>query len=413
MLELRMNEAKILRRQGKKISDIAQALGKSERTVYYYLSQETRARKQRHYPSKLNAYKSFIDSILKDTPDYNRVVLADRLHKIGYDGGMSILREYAAQKQNQITTQAVIRFETEPGYQAQVDWKEHGTKIVDGKKQKLYAFNMVFGFSREPFVMHTTNMEQSTFLACHVKAFEYFGGVPREILYDNMKTAFILNEEGIWKPNKHLMALANHYGFVPRRCRVRRPQTKGKVERFIDYYTNNFWLRVKHEPLSLAVLNEKVADWIHEINKIPVRHLKASRAERFEVEKRHLLPLPKTHYVCKKELEVKVSRESLIAYKTNWYSVPPEFIGKTVKLSIDPFQPVAEVYHQDAFIRSLELETQEKYLRRYRPEDKKALYRLWEKQQTRSERKRTVETDVAVRLPREYEKLLLGQGAAL
>jgi transposase len=154
MLELRMNEAKILRRQGKKISDIAQALGKSERTVYYYLSQETRARKQRHYPSKLNAYKSFIDSILKDTPDYNRVVLADRLHKIGYDGGMSILREYAAQKQVQITTQAVIRFETEPGYQAQVDWKVHGTKIVDGKKQKLYAFTMVFGYSRAPCYCH-------------------------------------------------------------------------------------------------------------------------------------------------------------------------------------------------------------------------------------------------------------------
>ena len=79
MLELKMNEAKILRRQGKKITDIAQAIGRSERTVHYYLSCKTRARKKRQYPSKLDPYKSFIDSILEKTPDYNRVVMADSL----------------------------------------------------------------------------------------------------------------------------------------------------------------------------------------------------------------------------------------------------------------------------------------------------------------------------------------------
>jgi hypothetical protein len=116
--------------------------------------------------------------------------------------------------------------------------------------------------------------------------------------------------------------------------------------------------------------------------------------------------------VCKKEVDVKVSRESLISYKTNWYSVPPELIGKTVRLWVDPFEPVAKVYHRDTLIRSLEIETDEKYQRIYRPEDKKALYLLWEKQQTKSKRKRAVKAEVAVRLPQEYEKLVLGQGAA-
>ncbi|MBN1472657.1 MAG: transposase [Syntrophaceae bacterium] len=151
-----------------------------------------------------------------------------------------------------------------------MDWKVHGTRIVDGKKQKLYAFSLVFGFSRDPFVIHTLRMDQAMFLACHVKAFEHFNGVPREILYDNMKTAFIMDAEGRWKPNRHLVAFANYYVFIPRRCKVRRPQTKGKVERFIEYYANNFWLRVKNDELRLDWLNEKVLAWITTIRQKPI-----------------------------------------------------------------------------------------------------------------------------------------------
>jgi transposase len=75
--------------------------------------------------------------------------------------------------------------------QAQVDWKEFGRQTVDGKEQKLYAFVMVLGYSRKVFVHFTTSMKMEAFLACHSLAFQYFGGVPKEILYDNMKTAFV------------------------------------------------------------------------------------------------------------------------------------------------------------------------------------------------------------------------------
>ena len=233
-----MHEAQVLRREGFKVRDIAEQLGKSERTIYTYLSSAPRVRKKRTYVSKLDDFKSFIDSVLEEDPNYNRVVLFERIQSIGYTGGITILREYAAQKSKQILTQAVIRFETEPGKQAQVDWKILGKREIGGKVQNLYAFVMVFGYSRAPFVMHTTSMDQSTVLACHAKAFEYFRAIPHEILYDNMKTAFIYDRlQERWKVNKHLLSLATHYGFRPLRCRVRRPQTKGKVERFIDYYT--------------------------------------------------------------------------------------------------------------------------------------------------------------------------------
>jgi len=415
MLELKMHEAQLLRRQGKTITDIAVELGKSERTIYYYLSSPPRTRKKREYQSKLDPFKPYIDSILDEAPDYNRIVLAEELVKAGYSGGMTVLREYAAAKATEIAIQAVIRFETVPGLQAQVDWKVHGTKIVDGKKQKLYAFTFVFGFSRDPFVIHTPRMDQATLLACHVKAFEHFGGVPREILYDNMKTAFLMDVEGRWKPNRHLMAFANHYGFIPRRCKVRRPQTKGKVERFIDYYTNNFWLGVKNGELKLDELNEKVLAWIATIRQKPIRELESSRAQRFLQEKPCLIPLPEKRFDCRKNIPVRVSRESLICYQSNWYSVPPELIGKELVLAVDPFLPVARIDYQDRFIRDIELAVQEKHRRFWRDEDKKALYELWEKQQRRNASKTMLkqpETDVTVRKPVEYEKLVNGRGAA-
>jgi transposase len=118
-------------------------------------------------------------------------LLLRRLRRQKYDGGITILRDYAAKKSEEITRKAVIRFETEPGYQAQVDWKVLGKHLVDGRWQKLYAFVMVFGYSRKPFVIHTASMDMATFLMCHVLSFTYFGGVPEEVLYDNMKTAFI------------------------------------------------------------------------------------------------------------------------------------------------------------------------------------------------------------------------------
>ena len=261
-----MNEAKSLRLQGMKIKDIAETLGKSERTIIHTSQILQGKRKMREYVSILDPYKPYIDNILKDDPDYNRSVIFDRIKKLGYTGSTTILRDYAAIKANEYKEKAVIRFETEPGFQAQVDWKVHGTRIVDGQKKKLYAFVMVFGYSRAPFVIHTTCMDQSTLLACHVLAFSYFNGVPQEILYDNMKTAFLFNN-GFWKVNPKLLSFANHYGFVPRRCRVRRPQTKGKVERFIDYYSNNFFLTAKENCLEINTLNEGVLNWIKEINK--------------------------------------------------------------------------------------------------------------------------------------------------
>lgn len=402
-----MHEAQMLKKQGKKIYEIAQAIGKSERTVHYYLSEPSRSKKKREYKSKLNPFKPYIDTILEDDPYYNRIVLMRNLKKQNFDGGITILREYAATKAADINRKAVLRFETEPGYQAQVDWKLLGTQIVNDEKQKLYAFTMVFGYSRAPFVIHTTSMDQSTLLMCHVLAFIYFGGVPTEILYDNMKTAFIYSTaEEKWNPNKHLLSLARHYGFTPRRCQVRRPETKGKVERFIHYYANNFWIEHKDKSLNIDELNEAVLLWIKDINANTVQGLNESREQRFKHEKQYLTPLPQDPFDCRRPELVQVSTEALVRVKCNWYSVSPAHIGKTLTLRIDPMTKEAEISEDDQILRTFTVVTVERNQRFYLKEHQDELREMWLKQrQPRKKRKEIPDPDVSVRSPEVYDQM--------
>ncbi len=415
MLELLMHEAQMLKQQGKRIGQIAEALGKSERMVHYYLAEPSRSRKKRNYTSKLDPFKPYIDTILEEDPSFNREVLLRNLRKQKYDGGVTILRDYAARKAADITKQAVIRFETEPGYQAQVDWKILGKQLVDGRWQKLYAFVMVFGYSRMPFVIHTTSMDMATFLMCHVLAFTYFGGVPEEILYDNMKTAFIYQAaEEKWQVNKHLLSLARHYGFTPRRCQVRRPQTKGKVERFIQFYENNFWIEHKALPAGLIELNEAVITWCEDISHRVIGGLNESRSERFTHEKAFLTPLPTQPFDYRKPTNVRVSGESLVRVRNNWYSVHPQFIGAEVIVRIDPLTGEAEVSSEDQIIRTFMLNLELRNQRFYLAEHSAALTELWKRQYRIPKRRKRIKvsTDVDVRSPGEYDRLFALQEAA-
>lgn len=408
MLEQLMHEAQMMRQQGKKIHQIAEALGKSERTIHYYLSEPSRSRKKRYYPSKLDQFKPYIDTILEDDPAFNREVLLRNLKRQKYEGSITILRNYAAQKSAEITRRAVIRFETEPGYQAQVDWKILGTQTVKGRQQKLYAFVMVLGYSRKPFVVHTTSMDMATVLMCHVLAFNYFGGVPQEILYDNMKTAFIYSTvDEKWKPNKHLLSLARHYGFTPRRCQVRRPQTKGKVERFIHFYENNFWIEKKGRPLKLDELNDAVLKWAEFINEKTIRDLNETRNERFTHEASFLTPLPEQSFDCRRPYQARVSRESLVRVKSNWYSVPPKYIGEELTVRIDPLNHEAEISNEEETVRIFLLNLEEKNQRNYLPEHSNALQVLWKKQYSipKLRKRRSVVPEVEIRSPEKYEKL--------
>jgi len=417
--EHRMLEARILQGQGKTQREIAKILGVCERTVRYHLKNMPAGRKKPLRGSKVDSFKATIDSILEGNPSYNGELIFERLLKLGYSGKISVMKDYVASVRRKLETQAVIRFETEPGRQAQVDWKEFGRQLVDGKLMKLYAFVMVLGYSRKAFVLFTSSMDTATLLACHIRAFTYFGGVPHEILYDNMRTAFQPDAEGVWKPTKRLSAFAVHYRFTPKRCRVRRPETKGKVERTIGYLDNNFWPRLEGKPLNLAELNDEVAGWLSRVDARKLSGFTESRAERFSREKPLLGSISELPYDARKELPVMVSRESMIRHETNSYSVPPEHIGQMLLLKIHPFTSRAEVFGPGGSIRSFPLEPCGLKAKRFFPEDLEALRRRWDADRSRLARVRRPKTqrarktvEVEARSPSVYETLFLAHPAA-
>lgn len=405
-----MIQAQILRGQGLKQKEIAEILGVSDRTVRNHLKESPCRRKTRKYKSKLDPHRDFIKGLIEEQPGYNCVLLYERLVKTGYTGGMSILRDYVNQVRKKVITEAVIRFETEPGFQAQVDWVEIGRYLVNGSLQKIYGFVMTLGYSRKSFVCFTTSMKQSILHACHELAFEYFGGVPKEILYDNMKTAFLSDSEGKFYPNRKLLAFAHHYGFTPRRCKVRRPQTKGKVERFIGYIGENFLPRIESKEICLDSLNEEVLKWLNYVDAKPISGLNESRSERFDREKEHLTAIPVHRFDSREVYECCVNRESMISFESNRYSVPPAYIGEIITLKADLLRSEGEIFFESKSIRKFHLEASGQRKKIFFPEDKQEIRQLWEKQKDRREQRERARTlrekkihEVDVRSPAAYE----------
>ena len=141
--EHRMLDARILQAGGYTQVQIAEILHVTDRTVRNYLKSMPRGRKRPVRANKVDPYKSLIDEVLEENPSYNSEILFDRIGRLGYTGKKSILKHYVAEVRRKLLNQAVMRFETEPGLQAQVDWKEFGRQVVDGRLSKLYAFVMV------------------------------------------------------------------------------------------------------------------------------------------------------------------------------------------------------------------------------------------------------------------------------
>jgi transposase len=351
-----MHQASILAESGHKQAAIAERLGVSPRMVRYYLADKGVVKDLQPRPSKLDPFKPFAESLLQEDPFYNLEVLFERLQKQGYGGRITILRDWAVAIRRGLILKAAIRFETEPGRQAQVDWKEAGVWNLGGVPTKVYAFVMLLGYSRRPFVWFTDSMKSPVLLACHVKAFEAFAGVPHEILYDNMKTAWLYDGEN-WVVNPKLLELAACVGFTPKRCQVRRPQTKGKVERFIQTLGTSFLPWAREEGLdSLDALNEKVNLWLTGLGGKTLRDFLETRDERFAAESAQLLPFRSETVPDLRELIVlTVNREGRVTFETNRYSVPARFLGLNLTLKLDRLTGGADLTDGGTVVRSFEI----------------------------------------------------------
>ena len=228
---------------------------------------------------------------------------------------------------------AYIRFETEPGRQAQMDWADFKVVNPDGSSFFVYLFAMVLGFSRAMFACFVDRCTLQAFMDSHIAAFHYLGGVPTEALYDNMRHVVIVNSAGQRHFNLEIVDFSAHYGFSPQTCPPYSPWVKGKVERPIDYIRERFWRGYRFESIQKA--NRDLQDWldtvanqrIHGTHKQAVNH-------RWQQEKALLGSLPTADYDTSLKVFRKVYRDCQVSYDTNRYVLPHHVAGKRIMLKI-------------------------------------------------------------------------------
>lgn len=339
---------KELYQKGWTISAIAQETGFDRKTVRKYINQSDLPtypkRKRTDVKRKLEDYEDYLLKRLKEGTT-NCVVLLEEIQAMGYQGQMTILRDFVRAHRERPNKQSSIRYETPPGLQAQMDWAELGEKNIDGKLQKLYVFVMVLGFSRMKYMEITTTMDLEQLMKSHMNAFSYFNGVPKQILYDNMKTVVIKHSPTEIRFNRKFEEFLAYYGIVPKACKPARPQTKGKVESAVGYLKKNFMQR-KLEP-SLIKMNESLQIWLDQVaNKKPNQTTKEAPIYRFQSEQDHLLNWnQRPMFPINKWTETTVSPQGLIDYESNQYSVPIRFKGLTVKIK-ETLNHHIEIYNE-------------------------------------------------------------------
>jgi transposase len=283
--------------------------------------------------SKLDAFDDAIRQWLARYPDITVTRLLQELRAQGYPGRYTILRERVNQLRPRADRSPVERFETEPGAQAQMDYSTYDLDFTGEGRRRVHLFSYVLGYSRRGYLRFVAAQDLPTTLREHIRAFEHLGGVARTCLYDNMKVVVVRHGDEGPLYNPRFLAFATHYGFTPRACRVRRGQTKGKVERQFHYVEVN--LLNGRTFRSLEHLNAVTAEWLADVADVRThRETKARPIDRHAQEVPHLLPLPATPYeVAAVEYRV-VNVEGFIVYQQNSYSAPWRHIGLAVPVRV-------------------------------------------------------------------------------
>src|SRR3712207_6146736 len=230
---------KDLYRKGASISEIARRTGRDRKTIRRILQRPLTSAPRMRRPRKRRARKLDPDIAYLEQRIQDGVLNAEKLfteiRAQGYPGGRSQVKAFV-QPFRQRQPAMTMRFEPEPGEQAQVDWGHFGFLDQHGRRRRLYGFVMTLGWSRAMYLEFTVSADIAWFLRCHLHAFRYFSGLPRHLLYDNLKSVVLDRDaDGTIHWNRRYLDFADSLGFTPRACKPYRAQTKGKVESGIKY----------------------------------------------------------------------------------------------------------------------------------------------------------------------------------
>lgn len=316
-----------LHSRGLSVTAIARQLSLDRKTVRKYIARGLEPPAYRPRPPRqhrLDPFTGYLRERIVAFPGLTGSRLWREIRERGYQGGYTAVTDFLREVRPAVPAPFEVRFETPPGQQAQVDFARFVVTFTDepGVTRIVWLFSMVLGHSRYLFARFVQHQDLQTVLRCHIAAFQALGGVPSEILYDRMKTAVTgEGEDGHIIYNRSLVALAGHYGFLPRACRPYRAKTKGKVERPFRYVREDFFLaRAFHD---LDDLNAQFGDWLTTVAN-QRQHGTTQRivAEAFAEEQPALRPLPALPFRAVLRLKRRVTHEGLVSVGGNLYSVP-------------------------------------------------------------------------------------------
>jgi transposase len=317
-----------LHQQGLNVSAIARRTGLTRATVRKYIARgaEPPAYNPRpRRPTLLDAFHPYLRSRVADFPELTGSRLHREIRDLGYTGGYTVVKDFLREVRPRTPAGYEVRFETPAGHQAQVDFAHFRTVFTDepGVERVVWLFTMVLGHSRMLWGRFVLHQDMQTLLRCHAAAFETFGGVTAEILYDRMRTVFSRDdaEAGHIVYNATLRAFASHYDYQPKACKAYRAKTKGKVERPYRYVREDFFLARSFR--NLGDMNTQFLEWLdHVANRRTHATTRRVVAEHFAEEQPHLQKLPAGPFQAVLQLERRITRDGMISLGGNLYSVP-------------------------------------------------------------------------------------------
>lgn len=318
-------DIKSMIRQGRSIRQISRTTGLSRNTVRRYLREDDPPRyaPRPKRPSILDPYKDYLTARLEAVPELDATVLLREIQARGYPGAITTLKDFIRplRAERLRLAELTVRYETAPGEQGQVDWAEFG-RLPDGRK--LYALVVVLGWSRASYVHFTTRMTLQELLFSLVLAFESFGGFPKKLLFDNLKSVVLERRTSVAESTLHprFLDFAGHYGLQVQLCEPARPRTKGKVERPVDYVRRSLVRPNFARWTSAEDANRDARHWLGHVANV---RLHGTTRERpcDRLPKEGLTPLSSARPYDLRWSEVRqVYRDCHFSWSGNRYSVP-------------------------------------------------------------------------------------------
>ena len=293
---------------------------------------EMRARQVRS--TIFDDHLSFIKQSLVRWPDIRARRLFDMCVERGFSGSpshfRSLIRRLRPAKDK--APEAFLRLSVTPGEQGQVDWGHFGHVVVGRARRQLLAFVLVLSWSRMSFVRFFLGGAMPSFLLGHADALEFFGGTPRTLLYDNLKSAVLERRGSAIHFHPTMLELSSHYGFEPRPVGVAKGNEKGRVERTIRFLRDSFF--AARQWSTVDDLNAQVREWC--LGRAAERPWPGDKtrtvADAFEEERSKLRALPHDRFICDDVRPVQIQKTPYARYDGNDYTVPPEYVRRTLQV---------------------------------------------------------------------------------